>query len=172
MPSQPARCLVRGSINIDEFFHVKDIVRPGETISSTKFERRGGGKGANQAASVARAGGSVALVGAIGDDGNWHRDALQKVGVSVDAVQVVKGEPTGRAIIQLTPAGENCIILHKGANFALSESLAQVQAHLTGITHLLLQNEIPWQATLAYLTQAHAQGATTVFNPSPMPSDE
>ncbi|KAA1474541.1 Ribokinase-like protein [Dentipellis sp. KUC8613] len=171
MSAIKARCLVRGSINVDEFFHVKEVVRPGETIASTQFERRGGGKGANQAAAVARAGGSVALVGAVGEDGRWHRDDLGKFGVSVDQVSVVQTEPTGRAIIQLTSAGENCIILYKGANFALTESPADIQARLTGITHLLLQNEIPWDTTVAYLTQAHKQGTVTVFNPSPMPSD-
>jgi ribokinase len=63
--------------------------------------------------------------------------------------------------------------LHKGANYALPESPARsdVQRHLTGISHLLLQNEIPWTNTLAYLEYAHAQGIVTIFNPSPLPTD-
>ncbi|KAI0267502.1 Ribokinase-like protein [Gloeopeniophorella convolvens] len=170
MSSQPARCLVRGSLNIDEFFHVQDIVRPGQTISSTKFERRSGGKGANQAAAVARAGGAVRLVGAVGDDGAWLVRGLARYGVDVGGVSVVP-EATGRAIIQLTPEGENCIILHKGANHALPDPpAASLAAHLADTTHLLLQNEIPWPSTLAYLSTAHARGAATVFNPSPMPT--
>ncbi|KAI0049496.1 Ribokinase-like protein [Auriscalpium vulgare] len=149
---------------------VDDIVRPGQTISSTGYERRAGGKGANQAAAVARAGASVNIVGAVGDDGAWLVQQLKGIGVSVGGVTTVQ-EPTGRAVIQLTKAGENCIILHKGANYALEETPAQILNNLKGISHLLLQNEIPWPTTLAYLEQAHAQGIVTVFNPSPMPSD-
>ncbi|EKM48780.1 uncharacterized protein PHACADRAFT_202411 [Phanerochaete carnosa HHB-10118-sp] len=66
-------CLVRGSINIDEFFHVPTMVRPGETLSSTHFERRACGKGANQASAVAKAGGHVKLIGAVGEDGGVVR---------------------------------------------------------------------------------------------------
>ncbi|THH19344.1 hypothetical protein EW146_g1811 [Bondarzewia mesenterica] len=188
MSQIPSHCLVRGSINIDEFFHgkfyhyqpihflifyfptyiVNDVVRPGETISSTKFERRAGGKGANQAAAVAQAGGRVSLVGAVGEDGKWVVNDLESMGVNVDSVSVVEG-PTGRAIIQLTPAGENCIILHRGANFALEDLPDQIVSHLVSSTHILLQNEIPWSGTLAYLEHAHARGIITIFNPSPMP---
>ena len=64
-------------------------------------------------------------------------------------------------------------VLHKGANFALPDPPTQndVERHLTGISHLLLQNEIPWASTLAYLEYAHARGIVTLFNPSPMPAD-
>ncbi|KAH9973981.1 Ribokinase-like protein [Lactifluus volemus] len=173
MSHQPPRCLVRGSLNIDEFFHVGDIVRPGQTISSTKFERRAGGKGANQAAAVARASGAVSLVGAVGEDGAWLVRIMPSKGpLALVHIRIITGG-TGRAIIQLTPEGENCIILHKGANYALPESPARsdIQRHLTGISHLLLQNEIPWTNTLAYLEYAHAQGIVTIFNPSPLPTD-
>jgi ribokinase len=46
-----------------------------------------------------------------------------------------------------------------------------MERHLTGISHLLLQNEIPWATTLAYLEYAHARGIVTIFNPSPVPAD-
>jgi ribokinase len=64
-------------------------------------------------------------------------------------------------------------VLHKGANFALPDPPTEndVERHLTGISHLLLQNEIPWASTLAYLEYAHARGIVTAFNPSPMPAD-
>lgn len=164
-------CLVRGSINIDEFFHVPSVVQPGQTLSSTFFERRAGGKGANQSSAVGRAGGRVALVGAVGQDGGDNLGALKDAGVDVSRVVVSDKEATGRAIIQLTPEGENCIILYKGANFLLSPSLLNPAADLS-YTHLLLQNEVPFDSTLAYLYHARTIGATTVWNPSPMPSPE
>jgi ribokinase len=69
---------------------VDDIVRPGQTISSIRFERRAGGKGANQAAAVARAGGAVSLVGAVGEDGAWLIRVLQDYGVSAANVSIVQ----------------------------------------------------------------------------------
>ncbi|KAI0340021.1 Ribokinase-like protein [Trametopsis cervina] len=148
-------CLVRGSINIDEFFHVPAIVRPGETLSSTAFERRAGGKGANQAVALAQAGAKVVLVGAVGVDGGWLVQDL-----------AARGEPTGRAIIQLTPQGENSIILHRGANYSTSPSPSPNIPY----THLLLQNEIPFSSTLSYLSHAHSTSAVSIFNPSPLPN--
>lgn len=78
--------------DIDEFFHLPYIVRPGETISSTHLTRGAGGKGANQANAVARAGGSVVLDGCIGNDGIWVKDGLEKAGVDVGRVKVVESE--------------------------------------------------------------------------------
>ena len=65
---------------------VPRIVKPGETLSSTKFERRGGGKGANQALAVARAGAKVVFLGAIGTDGEWLKATLAEAGVDVGYV--------------------------------------------------------------------------------------
>jgi len=121
---------------------------------------------------IARAGGAVSFVGAVGEDGSWVVRELERCGVSTANISVVQ-EVTGRAIIQLTPEGENCIVSHQGANLALPDPPAQsdVERHLTGMSHLLLQNEIPWATTLAYLEYAHARDLVTIFNPSPMPLD-
>ena len=69
---------------------MKDIVRPGETISSTSHFRRAGGKGANQAVAVTKAGGRVTLVGAVGEDGAWVKDQLNGFGVNVEGIKVVE----------------------------------------------------------------------------------
>jgi sugar/nucleoside kinase (ribokinase family) len=72
---------------------VKDIVRPGETISSTNFERRPGGKGANQAVAIAKAlgtSGKVDLECCVGEDGRWLLRELEKMGVYAGGVAVVK----------------------------------------------------------------------------------
>ena len=99
------RCLVRGSISkcslqyspfdadntladIDETFTVQSISRPGETISSQHYTRRIGGKGANQAVAIARAGGIVDLYGTIGKDGEWIKTELRNYGLNVDGIIV------------------------------------------------------------------------------------
>ncbi|KAI0086875.1 Ribokinase-like protein [Irpex rosettiformis] len=169
-------CLVRGSINIDEFFHVPSIVRPGQTLSSTRYERRAGGKGANQAVAIARAGQYVFFVGAVGNDGRWLLDELERFNVCADNAVVINEEQTGRAIIQLTPEGENSIILHRGANYRISPAVLPPYQDRLEYTHLLLQNEIPFDVTLDYLnhssTRSHPSNTTTFFNPSPMPTPD
>ena len=95
--------------DIDEFFSLPHIVKPGETISSTAFTRKPGGKGANQAYAVAKAGGAVDLQGCIGTDGQWIKELLSAGGVGVETLQVVEEEVTGRAIIQSASDGENSI---------------------------------------------------------------
>jgi len=165
-----AKCLVRGSINIDEYFHVKSISRPGETISSSGFESRPGGKGANQAVAIAKAGGNVDLIGIVGPNGKWLIDELRGHGVGVDRKVIVESTTTGRALIQVAEDGENSIVLHHAANHI--ELPPPTPDSLEGFTHLLLQNEIPLKSTKEYLSAAHALGIVTIMNPSPLPTAE
>ena len=69
---------------------MKSISRPGETISSSDFESRPGGKGANQAVAIAKAGGNVDFVGIVGPNGKWLIDELRGHGVGVDRMVIVE----------------------------------------------------------------------------------
>lgn len=72
------------------FSSVKGIVRPGETTSSSSLSKRSGGKGANQAVAVAKAGGAVSLVGAIGPDGDAVKENVAQFGVDVQGIERVQ----------------------------------------------------------------------------------
>lgn len=80
--------------------------------------------------------------------------------------------PTGRALIQLSNSGENCIILFPGANHSrlLEEKWADRGSSniFAEVSHLLLQNEIPMDAIHYALN--HSGEVTTIFNPSPLPT--
>ncbi|KAF9781283.1 Ribokinase-like protein [Thelephora terrestris] len=165
-----AKCLVRGSINIDEYFHVKSISRPGETISSSGYECRPGGKGANQAVAIAKAGGSVDFIGIVGPNGKWLIDELRDRGVGVNKTVIVEDTTTGRAMIQVAEDGENSIVLHHAANHI--ELPPPTPESLRRFTHLLLQNESPLKSTTEYLCIAHELGFVTIMNPSPLPTPE
>lgn len=101
-------CRHQLTTDIDEFYSVPHVVRPGETLSSTSYSRRLGGKGANQAIAIAKAGGDVLLDAAVGFDGDSMLSELKATGVNVSAVKSVDG-PSGRAIIQSSADGENSI---------------------------------------------------------------
>ncbi|KAF8961717.1 Ribokinase-like protein [Flammula alnicola] len=157
MADKRCSCTVRGSINHDEYFHVNHIVRPGETLSSHAHESRIGGKGANQAVAIARAGGRVRFYGTIGKDGTWIRDRMVDYGIDVSGI-IIADDPTGRAIIQVDDKGENSI----------SRPSEQAAGWFLETTHLLLQNEIHMHST--HYALRNAQNAIVIMNPSPLPS--
>ena len=57
-----------GSLNLDHVYQVRQIVRPGETISSLGMEVHCGGKGMNQSIALAKAGMDVIHAGAVGEE--------------------------------------------------------------------------------------------------------
>jgi len=154
-----------GSLNIDYFYRVSHFVRPGETLSSTDFECLAGGKGSNQSLALARAGAHVHHVGRIGHDGLFLRELLQRENVNVDDI-IVTTTPTGHAIIQVTPEGENAILLYPGANHTFLETEINILfAPSHGPTLLLTQNETN---LVSYaLAQAAQNNVKIFFNPAP-----
>ncbi len=141
-----------GSINIDHIYRVSHFPAPGETLLSRSYSKGLGGKGANQSIAIARAGGGVLHIGAIGDDALWTRDMLAEAGVDTSGIAVL-ASATGHAIINVDGFGENNIVLYDGANVLVSE--AQISAGLAQAEAggwFLLQNEVnngPFAAKLA-----------------------
>ncbi|KAG9095524.1 hypothetical protein FS749_010294 [Ceratobasidium sp. UAMH 11750] len=115
-------------------------------------------------------GSPVDFAGSVGSDGAWLKEFLKERGVGTDLMVVHHGQPSGRAIIQTTPDGENAIFLFPGTNHISypNERPALRPYH----THLLLQNEIRLSDTVDTLHAAHRQGVVSIFNPSPMLSPE
>ena len=62
----------------------------------------------------------------------------------------------------------NGLVLHKGANYHIPPT--DSNPDLSGYSHLLVQNEIPFDSTIAYLESAATLGITSILNPSPMPT--
>jgi len=154
-----------GSINIDHIYRVQHFPAPGETLLSDSYSKGLGGKGANQSVAIARAGGKVSHIGAIGEDAHWAKKALARAGADVTSVAVLQS-PTGHAIINVDKSGENCIVLYDGANVLLGEG--QISAALASANAgdwLLLQNEVsngPFAAKLA-----QAKGLKVAFVAAP-----
>lgn len=155
-----------GSINIDIFFRVEHIVRPGETISSESIEKRAGGKGLNQSVALAKVSDSVYHAGSIGTDGNFLIEEMENFGVDTSLLKK-SDKLTGNAIIQVDDKGENSIVLYKGANFDNSESYVdEVLSHFEKDDILVLQNEINCMPYI--INKAYEKGLKIVLNPSPI----
>ncbi|MDF2938557.1 MAG: rbsK [Paenibacillaceae bacterium] len=167
---------VVGSINMDVVNRVEHHPLPGETVSGLETAYIPGGKGANQAVAAARAGAQVLMIGAVGQDpfGGPLVQALETAGVDTGGV-LVKAGTSGMAFITVDNSGENNIILSSGANGKLG--VADMEAGIgnaagalgdgDGLGGVLLQNEIPWETTVAAVRRAHALGATVYLNPAP-----
>ena len=113
--------VVVGSVNLDLSATVARLPDPGETVSGARLQRFPGGKGANQALAARRLGGRVALHAAVGCDANADAalELLVDGGVDLMHIQRLEDEPTGVAMIAVTPTGENQIIVAPGANARL-----------------------------------------------------
>lgn len=137
--------VVVGSINADLMIHVERHPLPGETLHGSGGEILPGGKGANQAAAAALLGGSVHMVGAVGDDPNAHAatSILRDAGVNLDHVGVHPG-PTGLAVVVVDDRGENNIIVIGGANDSVTTAAVDAVTHeISSAAVVVLQGEIP-----------------------------
>ncbi|HWJ79623.1 MAG TPA: ribokinase [Niallia sp.] len=160
------RFLNFGSLNIDKVYSVPHFVTGGETLSSTQLEEFPGGKGLNQSIALAKAGAEVFHAGKIGNDGLFLKETLSSVGVNIENI-LEDGSTTGHAIIQVSSSGENCILLHGGANKEITkETIDSIISDFDTKDILVLQNEI---SCLEYIIEiAHNKGLTIALNPSPI----
>ena len=155
-----------GSLNIDHVYQVDHFVRAGETLASSGYARHMGGKGFNQSIALARAGAAVYHAGCVGEDGDFMRAYLHEAGVNVAFLRTVDG-PTGHAMIQVEPSGENCILLFGGANQRIEAAqIRETLAHFAAGDILLLQNEI--SGLPALLEEGAKRGLRIAINPAPM----
>ncbi len=154
-----------GSLNLDYVYQTPHFVLPGETLAATGQTVKPGGKGLNQSIALARAGAKVSHAGCVGQGGQGLVELLEQNGVDTRWIRPVEALQ-GNAMIQVTPSGENAILLFGGSNQAVTESqIDQTLAVLQAGDYLVLQNEI---SCLPYLVERAAQKRLrVVLNPSP-----
>lgn len=130
-----------GSINADNFYYLRHLPMPGETIAAHHFSQGLGGKGANMSVAAARAGARVMHIGAVGADGRWAKDRLLEYGVDTQHINVTTAQ-TGHANICVADDGENSIVLLPGANRKVSDQMiGAALAEASPGDFLMLQNE-------------------------------
>ncbi len=158
-----------GSLNLDYVYQVPHFVQPRESLFSSGYAAYLGGKGLNQSIALARAGSAVYHAGRIGENGAPLLAALREEGVNTDFLLPCEG-PNGHAIIQVNPAGENCIFVYGGSNRQITRGqIDETLSHFAPSDVLLTQNEIN---ETGYLLEAAGEaGLTIAFNPSPWSPD-
>lgn len=155
-----------GSLNYDYVYEMEHFVAPKETTSSLRYSRNFGGKGLNQSIALKKAGMDVYHAGRVGKDGQDFVDYLNSYDVNTDYLIKDEIEATGHAIIQVCK-GQNCIILHGGANQKIDNK--QVIDTINNFNEgdlLLIQNEI--SSLDLIINEAHKKGMKIAFNVAPM----
>lgn len=155
-----------GSLNLDYVYQVPRIVAAGETLAAGSWSRGPGGKGLNQSLAAARAGAQVRHLGAVGPEGEELCRLLEAAGVDTRGV-LRTSAPTGHAVIQVTPDGENAIVIHPGANQLVTEAGVTLALHAaTAGDFFLTQHET--SGVRGAITAAKRTGCRVIFNPAPM----
>lgn len=162
-----------GSVNLDQSLRVRALPLPGQTVLASSASWAPGGKGGNQSVAAARAGATVDLVAAVGDDdaATRLRDHLSGNGVGLDGLLTVPG-PSGTAVIVVDDDAENSIVVAPGANAHLHLAAPRVEAVIAAADVVLLQLEIPMDTVLAAARIGASAGALVMLNASPSAAPE
>ena len=169
MPGETRAVVVVGSINMDLVAATERIPVAGETLTGKSFRTYPGGKGANQAVAVARLGYPVKMIGRLGSDafGTELRVGLQKEGVDVSGVLSSEGA-SGVALIVVSDAGDNCIVVTPGANAMLTpQDLDDTLQVIKTAGVVLAQLEIPIETVEHLAKICVREGVPLILDPAP-----
>lgn len=164
------KIIVIGSSNIDIVISVPHIPAVGETILATSVDFFCGGKGANQAAAVAKLGGDIAMIGCVGNDGYGKLVTAQLSGFGVDTrgLKLLEGVQTGNAYINVSQTGENNIVVNPGANSHVTGDLIDKHRFLMeGAAYCIIQLEIPIPTLYRAAEICREMGIRLILNPAP-----
>ncbi|MGH3343887.1 MAG: ribokinase, partial [Carbonactinosporaceae bacterium] len=161
---------VVGSLNADLVVPVARHPGSGETVLGGDLTVHAGGKGANQAVAAARLGGSVGMLGRVGDDayGALLLGSLAGAGVATAQIHVTPGVSTGVAMIPVRPDGENTIVVSPGANARVSEDDVDAAADVIAASRVVVaQLELPLPTVRRAARLAREAGGRFLLNAAP-----
>ena len=164
------RVVVVGSFVVDLVVEVPHLPRLHETMLVRSATRHLGGKGFNQALTAARMGAAVQMVGRLGDDdgGRAFLACLAAEGVDVSGVSVDPRAGTGFALPMVLPDGGNSIVLVPGANASLTGAhVAASEVAIRAASVLLVQQEVPPEASIVAARVARSAGVAVLLDPAP-----
>lgn len=165
---------VLGSLNMDLVAGCRMLPGPGETLTCQRFAENFGGKGANQAVAAARAGGTVRMLGRVGEDAYAARllQNLQANRVDVSHVLPTAATASGLALIVVNDAGENQIVVVPGANGQVTaEDVQRAETCIQQSDCLVVQLEVPLPAVVRGIELARQHGVRVILDPAPVPTD-
>ncbi|HEX4750971.1 MAG TPA: ribokinase [Bryobacteraceae bacterium] len=170
MLTRNPRIVVIGSLNVDLTTFIDRMPEPCETIFGREFRLGFGGKGGNQAAAARLCGADVAMVARVGDDlfGPATVADLNAFGIDSSHVFTTPNVSTGVAPIFIDEAGQNRILVVKGANDLLTPGdVDHARSLIEAADVVILQLEVPLDTVYHALDVARSAGVISILNPAP-----
>jgi ribokinase len=164
------RATVIGNVAIDEIMSVPAMPEAGASIFGRQQSTDLGGKGANQAIILGRAGLNTTLVAPLGAD---LRAAMIRQSLSLEPIDTCLIECVDKAsdvsMIFTTPDGENAIVTTTdcAASIRPEHVLTSLRTAKSG-DFAVLQGNLSHDTTATILRDAKRLGMITAFNPSPL----
>lgn len=173
-PKSP-RVAVIGAAGVGLVYRVSRWPNDGETLLAEECRIMCGGKAANQAMAVAKLGGQVVFVSALGKDqlAGTVDAAMRRFGV--DATHIERLDvPTLTGAVIVSADGSNRIVVDPGAVGRITaEQIRRHESAIVGADLCLVSGDgFPDHAALAALEIAKKSGVPTIYNPAPPPSPE
>lgn len=165
------KIIVVGSTNMDMVIKTDHIPVPGETVLAGSFFMNPGGKGANQAVTIARLGGEVTFISKIGNDvfGKQAEQLFDEEGINTFYLLPDEELPSGVALITVDKNGENSIVVASGANSNLyPQDIKDALDAIDKSGIVLMQLEIPMETVNYVAKHAAEKGISVILNPAPM----
>lgn len=161
---------VLGIFVADLCFIGKKIPSIGQTQIGNDFQIGPGGKGSNQAITIAKLNGDVNFISRLGDDeyGRMALEIYKSNNVKIDSVLLDKNEKTGVAGIFIDEKGNNSINVIPGVANKISKK--DIDNNLDTIKNskiFLTQLEISTDITMYALEKAKDFNCITILNPAP-----
>ncbi|MDR0754920.1 MAG: ribokinase [Prevotellaceae bacterium] len=164
------KILVVGSSNTDMVIKTEHLPRPGETVIGGTFFMNPGGKGANQAVTVARLGGQAIFICKTGSDvfGHQAHQLFEEEGIDTSYILFDSKNPSGVALITVDANAENCIAVAPGSNAnLLREDVAKAKEAVEEADIILMQLEIPMETVEFVAKTANETNKKVILNPAP-----
>lgn len=165
---------VIGSVFMEYTYNIPRIPLASEVLTAKSMLSREGGRGQNQAVTMAKLDGDIKMIGTVGDDegGEICLNSLKRYGIDTTGVAIKKGGRTGEKIIYHDDNGETNSVIYPGATRAVStEDLPRIYELLKDVDAVLMQFEIPFEVILPVLKHCKEQNITTFVNPAPASQD-
>ncbi|WP_449537973.1 ribokinase [Ferdinandcohnia sp. Marseille-Q9671] len=165
-----ADIVVIGSLNVDMVVNVSNRPEWGETVLGHGFFMGNGGKGGNQAYAASKLGGSVAMLGCVGEDifGEQLLSSLEDVGVDTNSIEKIPNVSSGVALISVNDDGENSIVVSPGANeYVTPEYVKKHKSVIRDAKLVMVQLEIPLETVMAVAEIAHKYSVPFMLDPAP-----
>ncbi len=166
-----AKIIGPGSVLVDITGFAPHLPVGGETVKGTTVRFGPGGKGNNQMTAAHRAGADVKIISRRGKDflGRIVEDHYQTEGMSEEYIEIIDGEETASALIEVDEAtAQNRIIVILAANSRVTRAhILAAEKDFADCDAVLTQFETTVEAVEASKELAQKYGKPMILNPAP-----